>query len=214
MKNILKVLILLGILTTGILIQKFGIVDIDELVSRLEHLAESWWLPPASIFIQLLLYMLAFPGSLIMWTLGVIYQPLAATVLVVAGGVTGAVAAYFFASSMSSAWTLKFSRSKVFMKLQKNSGFLQLCALRCLPGFPHSFINYSSGILKVSLVPFVISTTLGFTVKGFIYCSAIYSAFHFDDVDAAITLSTLWPLLVLVIFSVLGMIIQKKYFSE
>ncbi len=209
----LKIAVLIGILVAGIVVQRLGLLDVDRFLGWFDIIADTWWLPPLTIIIQLFMYMTAFPGSIIMLTLGIIYQPWTATILVVAGGVSGSLAAYYFASFMSSSWTARFSKTKVSKILQNNSGFLQLCALRCLPGFPHAFINYSSGVLKVSLLPFIVSTGLGFAVKGFIYSSAIHSAFHMDDVESAINISNLWPLLVLVVFSVLGTIIQKKYFS-
>jgi len=213
MKEIFKIAALVSVLVSGIIVQRLGLLDFDLFLVWFEAIADSWWLPPVSVATQFFMYMLAFPGSIIMLTLGIIYQPWVATILVVAGGVTGGLAAYYFASFMSASWAKKFSSSRVFKILQKNSGFLQLCALRCLPGFPHSFINYSSGILKVGLLPFIVSTGLGFAVKGFIYTSAVYSAFHLDDPEAAIGISNLWPLIVLVIFALLGIVIQKKYFS-
>lgn len=200
------------ILVTGIVLQKTEIIDLKDALSNLEILAESWWLPPIAVLIQIILYMLAFPGSLLMWTVGVIYTPWAATLIVTAGGLFGSLAAYYFASRMTDG-AQRFQKTKVYKIMQKNSGFLQLCALRCLPGFPHSFINYSAGILKVRMIPFIISTTLGFAFKGFIYCSAIYSALHLDDQQPIITMSTLLPLIVLVLFSLLGVVIQKKYFQ-
>lgn len=214
MKETFKILILVGILMAGIFARQLGLFEADQALAWLYSIEQSWWIPPAMVAAQLIMYMLAFPGSLIMWTLGAIYQPWIATSLVVAGGVSGSLAAYFFASSMTSAWTAKFASSTVYRVLQNNSGFLQLCALRCLPGFPHSFINYCSGMLRISLLPFIISTTIGFAFKGFIYCSAIYSAIHLDNEDTAISISSFWPLIVLVIFSLLGVWIQKKYFSE
>ncbi len=214
MKGNIKIAVLLCILAAGIAAQQTGLLDTGVFLERFEETGDLWWFPLLALLLQLVMYMLAFPGSIIMWTLGAIYQPWTATILIMAGGVTGGLAAYFFSSYMSSSWTLKFSRSRVFSLMLKNSGFLQLCALRCLPGFPHSFINYSAGILKVSLLPFIISTALGFTVKGFIYSSAIYSAIHMDDTESALSISNLWPLLVLVLFSLLGIAVQRKYFPS
>lgn len=208
----LKLITLFIILGAGIAAQKTGIIDIGGLLGRLEYLSESWWLPPAAILIQLVMYTFAFPGSIIMWTIGAIYEPWAATVLVVIGGAAGSVMAYFFSLNMASSWGPRFENKKVFKIMKNNSGFAQLCALRCLPGFPHSFINYSAGILKVGLLPFIVSTVIGFTLKGFIYCSAIYSALHLED-EQVITISTLWPLIALVIFSLVGVVIQKKFFA-
>lgn len=214
MKGYFKLIILLVILLTGIIVQKTGILDISRALELTEAIAGSWWFPPLAVIVQVVMYMLAFPGSILMWTLGAIYQPWTATILVVAGGVTGGLAAYLFASSLSSSWTARLSGSKVFNILKKNSGFLHLCILRCLPGFPHSFINYSAGILKVKLLPFILSTALGFSIKGFIYCSAIYSAVYMDDLEDVISIANLWPLIILVIFFLFGIAVQKRYFSS
>lgn len=207
-----KIFILVAVLVMGFAVQKLGLLDLSKSMEWVDPLENSWWVPMFLILLQIVMYMLAFPGSIIMWSLGAIYQPWTATFLVVAGGVTGGLAAYFFATFMSSSWTRRFSTSRVFKILQHNSGFFQLCALRCLPGFPHSVINYSSGILGISLPSFIFSTAMGFGVKGFIYCSAVHSALHLEDNQSIINISNLWPLIVLVIFALLGIAVQKRYF--
>lgn len=213
MRETLKILVLIGILAAGMIAQKTGLLDLTETLTEIEDIADFWWLPPAAVLIQVLLYLFALPGSVVIWTLGVIYHPSTATMLFMAGGICGSLAAYFFSANLSVSWTQKFLQSKIFNTLQKNSGFLTLCAVRCVPGFPHSFINYSAGILKVNLFSFVMSTAIGFTVKGYIYSSAIYTAFHFEEEQSAITFWTVWPLLILAGFSFLGIAIQKKFFN-
>ncbi|WP_244147331.1 TVP38/TMEM64 family protein [Desulfonatronovibrio hydrogenovorans] len=213
MKANVKLIALAAVLGAGIYAQHAGLLDLSHRLDQLENLAESWWAPLVAVIAQIILYMFAFPGSVLMWTIGVLYPPWAAAGLVVAGGVLGSLSAYFFAVRMSYSWNKKLVDSKIYGLIRNNSGFLQLCALRCLPGFPHSFINYSAGILRIRLVPFIISTSIGFAVKGFIYCSAIYAAFHLEEGEPAVSFSNLWPLMVLVLFSLLGILIQKKYFS-
>ncbi|RQD55714.1 MAG: DedA family protein [Desulfonatronovibrio sp. MSAO_Bac4] len=213
MHGSLKIVILIIILSIGIVVRKQGLLEPDLILDFLEDITESWWLPPAAVLFQAFMYAMAFPASILMWAIGAIYPPLTATILVVAGGVMGSLSAYFLSSRMTSSWSTKLQRSKVFKTIKNNSGFLQLCALRCLPGFPHALINYSAGILKVRLVPFIVSSCIGFALKGFIYCSAIYSALHIED-EPVINLTTLWPLIALVIFALLGVAIQKKYFSD
>ena len=210
MKANLKILILVAILAAGIVVQKAGYFDAARELAPIETFAQAWWAPPAVVLLQVVLYMFALPGSVLIWTLGAVYPPWAATAIIVAGGVGGSAAAYFFSAGLSTSWVEKLTRSEAYRLLQRNSAFLQLFALRCMPGFPHSFINYSSGILKVSLARFISSTALGLTVKGYIYCSAIYRAFHIQDNGDVISFSSLWPLLLLVLFSLLGVVIQKN----
>jgi uncharacterized membrane protein YdjX (TVP38/TMEM64 family) len=210
MKGHLKILILITILAAGIIAQRMGLLDLTRALTEIEDIADLWWVPPASVLLQVMLYLFALPGSLVIWTLGVLYHPLYATLLVMAGGVAGSLAAYFLAADLTLSWTRKFSGSKVFRILQNNSGFLHLCALRCLPGFPHSIINYSAGMLKVRLLPFILSSTVGFALKGYIYCSAVYTAVHIEEEETAMTI---WPLLVLAGFSVAGILIRKMFFA-
>jgi uncharacterized membrane protein YdjX (TVP38/TMEM64 family) len=213
MKGHLKILILITILAAGIIAQKMDLLDLTRAVTEIEDIADLWWVPPASVLIQVILYLFALPGSIVIWSLGVIYHPLPATLLAMAGGIFGSLAAYFLAGRLSVSWTQKFSGTTVFKTLQRNAGFLHLCALRCLPGFPHSIINYSAGMLKVRLLPFVLSSTVGFALKGYIYCSAVYTAFHIEEKETAMTLWTVWPLLVLAGFSLSGILIRKMFFN-
>lgn len=214
MKGQLKILLLITFLTAGIIAQKMDLLDLTRTVTEIDDIADLWWVPPASVLIQVIFYMFALPGSIFIWSLGVIYHPLPATLLAMAGGIFGSLAAYFLAGRLSVSWTQKFAGSTVFKTLQNNAGFFHLCALRCLPGFPHSIINYSAGMLKVGLVPFIASSTVGFALKGYIYCSAVYTAFHIEEEDTAMTLWTVWPLLVLAGFSLTGIVIRKRFFER
>lgn len=210
MKASLKPLILPGLLLAGILAQQAGYIDLALKLRELETFARTWWVLPVVVLLQTALYMFAFPGSLLVWSVGVMYRPWLATLLIVTGGLAGGLAAYFFSAGLSSSWTAGFTNSKTYRLLKENSGFLQLFALRCLPGFPHSFINYCSGMLNINLLPFIISTAIGFGIKGYIYCSAIYHAVHIENTDQAISLTTLLPLLLLVLLSLLGIVIKKR----
>ncbi len=211
----LKILVLIAIIAAGIAAQKLDLLNLNHALVEIENISDFWWLPIAMVLAQVIFYLAALPGSVFMWTIGVIYPPFTATILFAAGGVAGSLAAYFLSAEISTVWTRNLSRSRIFKSLQENSGFLQLLALRCLPGFPHSIINYSAGILKLRMPGFITSTVIGFTVKGYIYCSAIYTAFHFEDVARPLSsIRTLFPLLALVIFSLAGVIIRKKYVNQ
>jgi uncharacterized membrane protein YdjX (TVP38/TMEM64 family) len=209
MKDFIKLMILPGILLAGIFVQQAGYIDLDLQLEQFEAVAQLWWMVLAVVLLQAIFYMFALPGSLLVVSLAAFYPPWAGTLLVVAGGLAGSLAAYFFSAWLSPAWTARFTRLKGYQLLKKNSGFLQLFALRCFPGFPHSIINYSSGILKVDLVPFFLSTAIGFAFKGYVYCSAVYHAVHIRETGQAISFSTLLPLFFLVIFSIVGIFVKK-----
>ena len=107
MKGHLKIRILIAILTAGIVAQKMNLLDLTRASTEIEDFADLWWVPPASVLIQVILYLFALPGSIVIWTLGVIYHPLPATFLAMAGGVVGSLAAYYMAMHLSLSWTQK-----------------------------------------------------------------------------------------------------------
>lgn len=204
MKDMVKLLILPGVLLAGILAQQAGYIDLADELEKVEAVAQLWWMVLLVVLFQAIFYTFALPGSLLVVSLAAFYPPWAGTMLVVAGGLLGALAAYFFSAWLSPVWTARITRFKGYQLLKNNSGFLQLFALRCFPGFPHSIINYSSGLLKVRLKPFLLSTALGFTFKGYIYCSAVYHATHIQENGQSISFVTLLPLFFLVAFSMMG----------
>jgi uncharacterized membrane protein YdjX (TVP38/TMEM64 family) len=204
MKDTIKLMILPGVLLAAILAQQAGYIDLTDELETFEEVAQLWWMVLLVVLVQAALYMFALPGSLLVISLAAIYPPWAGTMLVVAGGLLGALAAYYFSAWLSPVWTARIARYKGYQLLKQNSGFLQLFALRCFPGFPHSIINYSSGVLKVRLKPFLLSTALGYAFKGYIYCSAVYHATHIQENGQAISFATFLPLFFLVAFSMMG----------
>jgi uncharacterized membrane protein YdjX (TVP38/TMEM64 family) len=99
--------------------------------------------------------------------------------------------------------------SMFFDFLEKNSNFFAFCAVRMIPGFPHSVINYGSGILKIPCLRFISATMVGFAVKGFVYASAIHETLEVSAISEMGKLKTLWPLLVLFALMALGHVFQK-----
>jgi len=211
-KGSLKILVLAGILFTAVLLQQTGVIDLSQELSRAESLTELWWAPLLFIFLKFALYSVAMPAGPFIWLLGVIYEPWAATLITIAGGVLGSLGAYWVAGYFSSYLRDRFSGTQAYALLHSNSGFFQLLALRSMPGLPHALVNYSSGILQIRLLPYIITATMGFACKGFIYTSAVYNATHQLHEEASIiSFQTVWPLLLLVVFSLTGILIQKKF---
>ncbi|WP_291323551.1 VTT domain-containing protein [Desulfonatronospira sp.] len=212
----IKIIILAGILFVGLLLQQSGVIDISREIARAENLAQLWWSPLLFIILMAVLYTMAMPAAFFIWAMGVIYHPWAATIMVVAGGLAGSIGAYYFTGYLSSSLRERFSRTQAFRLLRQNSGFFQLLAMRSLPGFPHALINYSCGILQIPLAAYIYSTILGFAVKGYIYTSAVHQATHYVQESGAqvVSFHTVWPLLLLVLFSLGGLLFQKKFLKN
>lgn len=213
-KEVIKGSALLLILATGIVLQKLGIIDLSGLVSWIESYSHRWWAPVVLVSLMIILYAFALPGSTLMLAAGVMYPPLWATGWSLLGGVLGGLAAYYLVRFLSADAVRRYADSALFNVLKQHAGFLLLSALRMLPGFPHSVINYSAGILRVPRLVFVASSALGHAVKAFVYTSAVYHATHIESEEDAFSMQTLWPLVAMSALLVLGYVARKRLFTR
>lgn len=159
--------------------------------------AEQWWLAPALILLQVLLFMFALPGSTVLWLVAPLYAPPAATFILTAGGVGGALAAYAFSRRLTEAERARLQRHRAWQTLAHETDFLALCALRLVPAFPHSVLNYGAGLLRLPLAGFAASAALGFGLKAFLYSSLIHSGIESATLRELLRPDALLPLLLL-----------------
>lgn len=186
-----------------------GIIDRDQVIAQGRQLAHLWWFPYFLIAAQIVLYTFAMPGALLIWVAALFYEPVVSTFIIVTGGVGGGIGALLFSKKISSDFTLRVKESFLFKAIKNHSDFATLCAIRTLPNFPHSVINYTAGILQVPLKTFIPSAFIGFTIKGYLYSLAIRRAATADDVTDLIHYETIVPLFVLTGLFVAGKFLQK-----
>ncbi len=204
-------LILLGLLVfAGIVLHQLGILEERFFLEAGERHLDRWWFAPLIILVKAVLYIFALPGSLMYVVAGLLYQPIHATLIIVAGGVAGAIGAYFFSRYMSQATRQRVQSSKAFSIMKKHGDFATLSAVRILPGFPHSVTNYGSGILGIPLRRFIITAAIGFAVKGYLYSSAIHQATRRGDPEGSGGLGMVIPLVLLAALILLGKILRRK----
>lgn len=192
-----KLAALLLLVLVGILLDQAGVIDWHRIRARLEPVADQWWLPPLLAGMQAVLFALALPGTALIPVAALLYTPLSATLITVAGGVAGSLTARHAARRVGDRWQEQAIRSPTYRLLERHSDFFTLCLVRILPGFPHSIINYGCGLLKVEAARFTVATAIGFAVKGYLYAAAIYEAGEADEPSDLIRIDTLWPLLTL-----------------
>jgi uncharacterized membrane protein YdjX (TVP38/TMEM64 family) len=205
-----KTFILIGLLIAGVLLHQLDIINWYIVLETAETYAHLWWFPPLIITLKAVLYTFALPGSAMYWIAGILYKPAWATLIIVIGGVGGAVSAYYFSRSMSEDMEERITSSRFFSFLRSHSDFANLSAARTLPNFPHSIINYGAGILNISFRTFFFSTLIGFTAKGYLYASAIHHARIADNLSDVVKLETILPLLLLTLLFIIGKLIQKR----
>lgn len=202
--SVLSVLIVFGIVA-GVLF--FDVHSVQIKASQWTH---TWWLIPILVLAQALSFAFALPGSLMFLVIGLLYDPFPATAMIASGGVLGSMAAYALSGRLANSWGEQIQRQKVYRVLRNNTNFLMLCAMRTLPGFPHSVINYGSGLLRVPLKRFVVSAILGYLIKGMLYASILHNVVDADEAGDLFTLEVMWPLMVLAGLFAMGFLLQKK----
>ena len=80
-----------------------------------------------------------------------------------------ALGAYVFARRLTRLDVSAARGHRLFSILERQGDFFTLCALRVLPGMPHSAINYAAGTLALPLPRFLAATALGLAFKSHLY---------------------------------------------
>jgi len=203
-----KLFILIILVGLGIILQLTGSIDPEQLIAVTRQYADRWWLAVLLVAIQTVLFTFALTGSSLIWIAAALFPPLTSTAIITTGTTLGSVSAYLFSQRLSVEWTQKIKNTRIYKLLQKEGNFLILYALRMMPGFPHSVINYSSGILKIKFINFIPATIFGTAVKTYVYSVLIYKSTTPGSLSNSIGISTVWPLLLLSLLIFAGVILK------
>ena len=205
-----KLLIVVVLITAGILLDFAGWLDAGKILVVAREYADHWWLVVALILLQTVLFTFALAGSLVFWVAAPLYPPAMAAFILAAGATLGGIGAYFFSRYMTDEWTKRIENSQAYKLLHKQDNFFTLFALRVFPAFPHSLVNYSSGVLRVKLSHFIPAAFLGVGIKSYIYSDIIYNLTTTASIDDLLNVSTIAPLVLLSAISFLGVFIKYK----
>ena len=205
-----KLIIVILLITTGILLEFYGLLDAEKMLNIARGYSDQWWLVVLLILLQAVLFTFALAGSFFLWIAAPLYPPAMATFILAAGGTLGGIGAYFFSQRLTDEWIERIENSHAYKLLHKQDNFFALFALRVFPAFPHSLVNYSSGILKVKLSHFIAAAILGISIKSYIYAEVIYNAATSASLDELMNISTYGPLLLLSALTLFGVFIKYK----
>ncbi len=210
---LIKILFLIALVATGLLLQRTGVIDFGELLELARQYADRGWLIAVLIAVQTALFTFAMAGSSMIWITALLFHPVTAALMITTGTTLGAVAAYYFSAHLSDDWARKVQDSRVVRLLTKEGGFFNLLALRLMPGFPHSIINYSAGFLHLRLPVFIAATIAGSAIKAVLYSVLIYRATTPEAPGRGIDFANVWPLFA---FSLLVLLVPllKRYRSR
>lgn len=160
--------------------------------------------PVLLVAVMAILFTFAMPGSLCVWLVAPFQPPAVATAILVAGSVLGAFGAWQLAWRLGGGWSMGPRGERIRNALAARSDFTMLCALRVLPGFPHSVVNYAGGILQIALPRFLLAAALGLALKWGVYASAIQSGVGAARQGLWINPAELVPLVVLALLLFAG----------
>ncbi len=213
-RYIKKLLILALLIIIGILLEIAGLFDADEILNIARGYSDQWWLVLVLILLQTIMFTFALAGSVFLWVAALLYPPAMATFILAAGGTLGGITAYLFSKRLTDEWVKRIENSHAYRLLHKQDNFFALFALRVFPAFPHSLVNYSSGILNVKLSHFIPAAILGISIKSYIYSKVIYNATTSVSFEVLLDISTYGPLILLSAITLTGVFINYKLASK
>ena len=208
--HIKKLIIIALLIAAGILLEVIGLLDAEMMLAVARGYSDQWWLVLVLILLQATMFTFALAGSFFLWIVAPLYPPAMSTFILAAGGTLGGISAYFFSKHLTDDWVVKIEKSHAYKLLQKHDNFFTLFALRVFPAFPHSLVNYSSGILNVKLSHFISAAILGISIKSYIYSKVIYNATTSASLEDLLDISTYGPLVLLSVVTLAGVLINFK----
>lgn len=198
------------LVTAGILLEVAGWLDAEKMLNMARAYADNWWLILVLILLQIIMFTFALAGSFFLWIAAPLYPPAMATFILTAGATLGGVTAYLFSKRLTDVWIERIEKSHAYKLLHKQDNFFVLFALRVFPAFPHSLVNYSSGILNVKLSHFIPAAILGISIKSYIYSNVIYNATTSASIEDLFDISTYGPLILLSAITLIGVFIKYR----
>ncbi len=153
---------------------------------------------------MVLMFTFALPASIFVWLVAPFHPPVVAVLILLTGSVLGAVSAYAFARRLGRDWKLGHNAQRVTAFLSRRSDLATQCALRILPGFPHSVVNYAGGMLRLPLTGFVLAAVIGLSIKWGVYATAIHRGVGALERGELVDAWDVLPLVILALLLLLG----------
>lgn len=203
--------LLVGLIGIGLLIATIQPLSLEQLLRLGYELAANPLTAVLLVAMQALLFALALPGTLIFWLVAPFYTPWLATLLLCIGGALGALGGYAIAATLGSTVAKGPQGRKVTQIMATHDGnFLVLAALRIVPGFPHSVINYGAGTIRLPVAKFLLASTIGLAIKWFIYARAVYGVTEAGITGAPLGWDSMLPLLIIALLFIVAGLIRHK----
>ena len=203
-------LLLVTLVVLGLVLATWHARDLTVLLERGDAIADRPAAMVAVVVLMIVLFTFALPGSLGLWLIAPFHPPVVSVGMLLAGSVLGALGAYMLSHRLGKRWSPGANSERLVDVLSHRSDLLTQSALRVLPGFPHSFINYAGGVLGLRRGTFLLAALLGLTVKWGVYAAAVHGAVEAIETGDALVPQTILPLFVLTALLLLGGWVRKR----
>lgn len=184
--------------------------DLGALQAWAEHTAGRPSTMLAVILVMAVTLMIGLPGSIGLWLIAPFHHPLIAVPMLILGSTVGALGAYGLAARFERRLRPGKLTRRMMRLMQCRGDLLTQGALRVLPGFPHSVINYAAGLVHLPLGPFLVAAILGLGAKWAVYASAIHGALEAVDSGKGLSLDVALPLALLTLLLLLGAWVRRR----
>jgi len=150
---------------------QFTRANLHNLVDQLRGI---WYGPIVLIAMYAAGCIFAVPASIFVLAAGVIWGWKLGSVYAIAGGLLGAIAAYYVALFLGEGLLDRFgSVGRAVRKQMESSGFTKMLIVRLIPGPPFAVWNFAAGIARMRFRDYVAATFLGLIPSHviFAYCA-------------------------------------------
>jgi uncharacterized membrane protein YdjX (TVP38/TMEM64 family) len=140
----------------------------------IDHLRGIWYGPIVLIAGYAVGCMFALPASIFVISAGVIWGWKFGSLYAIAGGLLGAIAAYFVALFLGEGLLDRFgSVGRAVRKQVEHSGFTKMLIVRLIPGPPFAIWNFAAGVARMRFRDYALATFLGLIPSHiiFAYCA-------------------------------------------
>lgn len=202
--------LLLAALLMGLLLWVWQSPDLGALKLWAEETASHPLTMLAVMLVMAVTLALGLPGSIGLWLIAPFHHPVIAVPMLIVGSVGGALGAYWLAEHFRRRIKPGKMTLRMMRLMQRRGDVLTQCALRVLPGFPHSVINYAAGLARLPLAPFVVAAVLGLGAKWSVYASAIHGALEAVERGEGLSPEVVLPLALLTLLLLLGAWVRRR----
>lgn len=176
-RRVLKV-VTLAVMVGGLVALWFSplrvVLSREHIHELIDHLRGLWYGPIVLVAAYAVGCMFALPASVFVIAAGVIWGWKFGSLYAIAGGLLGAIGAYYVALFLGEGLLDRFgSVGRAVRKQVESSGFTKMLIVRLIPGPPFAVWNFAAGIARMRFRDYVLATFLGLIPSHviFAYCA-------------------------------------------